>query len=94
MQSLIEQEKVQQTIRNYFPTRKVKEKMKNERNQLLTEPYYKVLQITAKAEVCDLNYINTGHSNVKYVVANRNKLNNVNYPFSLEAVECERLLFC
>ena len=26
--------------------------------------------------------------------SNCNKLNNINYPFSLEAVECERLLFC
>ena len=26
--------------------------------------------------------------------SNCNKLTNINYPFSLEAVECERLLFC
>ena len=26
--------------------------------------------------------------------SNCNILNNINYPFSLEAVECERLLFC
>ena len=26
--------------------------------------------------------------------SNCNKLNNINYPFSLEAVKCERLLFC
>ena len=26
--------------------------------------------------------------------SNCDKLNNINYPFSLEAVECERLLFC
>ena len=26
--------------------------------------------------------------------SNCKKLNNINYPFSLEAVECERLLFC
>ena len=26
--------------------------------------------------------------------SNCNKLNNINYPFSLEAVECECLLFC
>ena len=26
--------------------------------------------------------------------SNCNKLTNINYPFSLEVVECERLLFC
>ena len=26
--------------------------------------------------------------------SNCNTLNNISYPFSLEAVECERLLFC
>ena len=29
-----------------------------------------------------------------HICSNCNKLNNISYPFSLEAVECERLLFC
>ena len=30
----------------------------------------------------------------QYNCSNCNKLNNINYPFNLEAFECEHLLFC
>ena len=35
-----------------------------------------------------------GKFNRREGCSNCNKLNNISYPFSLEAVECERLLFC
>ena len=56
--------------------------MMNKTNELKFDmSYFNLINIITKMNIDDK-------------CSNCNKLNKINYPFSLEAVECERLLFC